>query len=479
MSATGLAALSPLWVLAAGILWVLGSIAVHRSRRWTVGSTLAVLAVSLSLLPWVQSVAPYRVGDLLILDAYAFFFIGLILAAAVVVTAMSGAFLKRLGVGSEEYYVLLLSATLGAAVLVASRHFVTLFLGLELLSVSLYVLIAYSRVRLEALEASLKYLVLTGASSAVLVFGAALVYSELGTLELVALEPRMAELGAAQLIVWVGLAMLIAGVGFKMAVVPFHMWTPDVYQGAPAPVGAYMATVSKGAVLALLLRYLVTQGAHTYTSIVALMALLSVASILVGNLLALRQDNIKRILAYSSIAHLGYLLLPLIAAGEGAAGAVSFYLVAYFVTTLGAFGVVAATESGDGGEWEELSAYRGLFWRQPALALVLSLAVLSLAGIPLTAGFIGKFVIIAAGARAELWGPLFVLVAGSVLGLFYYLRIVAVLFQGADRSEQARWGVPLPAAGLALAVLTLILLWIGIQPSFILNMVETAVRSIP
>jgi NADH-quinone oxidoreductase subunit N len=479
VNARDLAALSPWLILAGGSLWILISIAVRRSHLWAYGSTLLFLGASLASLPFVLRTAPHQVENLAVMDAFAVVVTGLLSAAALVVVPMSRGFLEHIEeCNVEEFYALVLLATLGASVLVASRHFMSLFLGLEILSVSLYVLIAYSRTRAAALEAGLKYLVLTGASSAVLAFGMALVYSETGTMDLVALSSRLPGIGLGRSMVWTGVAMLVAGLAFKLALVPFHMWAPDVYQGAPAPIAAFMTTVSKGAVLALVVRWVVVLGAHDHVLTTQMMTLFSVASILVGNLLALRQRNIKRILAYSSIAHLGYMLVPVIAMDGGpAAEAVVFYLAAYVVTTLGAFGVVAVTVSPGGNEREDLADYRGLFWRRPALAAALTAMVLSLAGIPLTAGFIAKFVVVAAGAASALWGPLMVLVAGSVIGLFYYLRIVAVLF---DRAEAQEEGARSPyRMSAVLFLLSAILLWLGVHPPPILRLVETAVRSLP
>ena len=223
-----------------------------------------------------------------------------------------------------------------------------------------------------------------------------------------------------------GLALTLTGFGFKLGLVPFHLWTPDVYEGAPAPVTAFVATVSKGAMFALLLRYFHGPGAKG-TVFVAL-SVVAVASMLVGNLLALLQDNVKRILAYSSIAHMGYVLVAFLAGGALAEQAVMFYLAAYFVTTLGALGIVTAI-SGAERDADRLTDYSGLFWRSPATAGVMTAMMLSLAGIPLTAGFLGKFYVVAAGASATVWWLVIALVVTSVIGLYYYLRVVVIMYQ--------------------------------------------------
>jgi len=275
-------------------------------------------------------------------------------------------------------------------------------------------------------------------------------------------------------------------VGFKLAVVPFHMWTPDVYQGGPAPVTAYIATVSKGAVFALLLRFMLPVSADTSSTLFVALAAIAVASMVAGNVLALRQDNVKRILAYSSIAHLGYLLVAFLATGERAGVAVGFYLVAYFATTLVAFGVVTVLSPGDR-DADLLLDYRGLGARRPWLAAIFAVALFSLAGMPLTMGFIGKFVIFTAGAGSELWALLIVLALTSTIGLYYYTRLIVVMY--VRRPEElelagAGPGAPVAAAGGAagvavLAALTALLIVFGVYPAPLLRLVEHAVSVLP
>ena len=388
------------------------------------------------------------VTPLISMDAYTLFFIGLITAATAVVVVLSRGYLKRLPLHPEEYYVLLLTATLGGAALVASTQFASFFLGLEILSVSLYALIVYPVYRADAVEAAVKYLVLAGATSAFLIFGMALVYAEGGTMTAAGVSRLIAGLGSESAIITVGVVMILVGVGFKLAVVPFHMWTPDVYEGAPAPVTAYIATVSKGAVFALLLRYMLPVSSDTSSTLFLALAAVAIASMLAGNLLALRQDNVKRILAYSSIAHLGYLLVAFLASGERAGVAVGFYLVAYFATSLVAFGVVTVLSSGER-DADLMLDYRGLGARRPWLAAIFTVALLSLAGMPLTMGFIGKFLIVTAGGGAALWALVVILVVSSTIGLYYYTRlIVAMYVRRPEELEPAGAG---PAARLAAA----------------------------
>ena len=251
----------------------------------------------------------------------------------------------------------------------------------------------------------------------------------------------MRALTGSSLLALAGLAMILVGVGFKLALAPFHMWTPDVYQGAPAPATAFLATVSKGAVFAVLLRYFAALGAAESGSLRAVLTLIAILSMFVGNLLALMQANVKRILAYSSIAHSGYLLVALLAARAYAPLAASYYLLAYFVTTLGAWGVVAALSTQEG-DADSLEDYRGLAWRRPWLGGALTAMLLSLAGIPLTAGFIGKFYLLTAGVAGRMWLLVIMLVINSAIGLLllrpHHRRHVLAAAPGRSRVARRR-----------------------------------------
>jgi NADH-quinone oxidoreductase subunit N len=390
--------------------------------------------------------------------------------ATFVIAILCYGYLQRHSEIREELYVLLLVATLGSMVLVASSDFVSFFLGLEILSVALYSLSAYLRMRSRPLEAGIKYLVLAGASSAFLLFGMALIYAQTGTMELFRLAPSLAGAQNSQLVL-AGLTFIITGIGFKLGVVPFHLWAPDVYEGAPAPVTAFIATVSKGAIFALLLRYFYTAGAQYFRPIFVLFAIIAIASMAIGNLLALLQNNVKRILAYSSIAHMGYLLVAFEASSTTASEAVAFYLVAYFIATVGAFGVITVLSDQER-DAETLKDYKGLFWRRPMLASIFTLMLLSLAGIPVTAGFLAKFYIVTAGAAAGIWSLILILVITSVIGLFYYLRIVVTMY--APEQDEAPHPEPHGIAGsYVLATLTILLVWLGVYPVPLLNVIKT------
>jgi NADH-quinone oxidoreductase subunit N len=465
----------PLIAVAAAVVVVVIVISIHRSHRITAALTFAGIAVAfLAVLP--PTIAPPPdVKALLVFDDYARFYTGLILAATAAVTLLSFGYLERRHEQRDEYYLLLLLAALGAIVLAAAAHFASFFLGLELLSVSLYALIAYRRTREQSIEAAVKYLVLAAVSAAFLLFGMALVYAALGTMEFA----RMAAMpfdAPGRVVTLVGVGLIIVGFGFKLALVPFHLWTPDVYQGAPAPVTAFVASVSKGAMFAVLLRYFTIIDVHAHHSVFLIFAIIAIASMVAGNFLALLQSNVKRLLAYSSIAHLGYLLVAFLASGALAATAITFYLVAYFLTMIGAFGVVTVLSNADG-EAENLDEYRGLFTRRPWLSAVFTAMLLSLAGIPVTAGFVGKFYLTVAAGGAALWSLLIVMMVTSGIGLFYYLRIVVAMFMEPAAGTSAGHDpsrVPV-VAGLTLGALTVALVWLGVYPAPLIQLIQVAV----
>jgi NADH-quinone oxidoreductase subunit N len=475
MNAADLLALFPLLLIAGTVVVVMLGIAFKRNHALAAGLTLVGLTAAFISISTAAPLAPRQVTSLLLVDRYALFYMGLIIASAAVVAMLSYQYFEKYDGHREELYLLLLLATLGCAVLVASSHFVSFLLGLEILSVSLYAMVAYLKDRKLALEAGIKYLILASASAAFLLFGMALIYAAAGTMEF----SRIRELsvgGSGFALMLPGIVLTITGIGFKLGVVPFHLWTPDVYEGAPAPVAAFVATTSKSAMVALLLRYFYLSGALQYRAVFLVFSIIAIASMCAGNLLALQQKNVKRILAYSSIAHFGYVLVAFLAGGTMALGAVSFYLVAYTVTILAAFGIVTVL-SGSERDADDLEDYRGLFWRRPVIASVFTAALLSLAGIPATMGFLGKFYVLAAGAAAATWPLVIILVVTSVAGLFYYLRIVVALYS--DPPEHA---APIQAvsrgSAFILLVLTILLIWFGVYPTPLLNLIRTTMTGL-
>jgi NADH-quinone oxidoreductase subunit N len=473
--------LLPLVIAAATSIVAMLGIAIRRSHLLVAWLTLVGLAAALVSIWFVAPLTPRQVTPLVIVDRFALFYIGLNLAACFTIAVLAYSYLEKQQEQREELYVLLLTATLGSGVLVVSNHFATFFLGLEILSVSLYALSAYLRRRPLPLEAGAKYLVLAASSAAFLLFGMALLYAEFGTMSFIRIGPAgTGATGSHAVIVLTGLVFLITGFGFKLGVVPFHLWAPDVYEGAPAPVTAFIATVSKGSMFAVLLKYFYGSEARHLGGIYLVFSIIAIASMFGGNLLALLQNNVKRILAYSSIAHMGYLLVAFQAGGSFGLEAVTFYLVAYFITTLGAFGVITVLSDGER-DADSLEDYRGLFWRRPGLALIFTAMLLSLAGIPLTAGFFAKFYIVASGASVGIWALILCLVISSVIGLFYYLRIVVTMFAdmpaGAEKSLVVASQLSF-ASVCALLVLTIALIWLGVSPSALLTAIHAAIEGV-
>lgn len=427
------AMLAPL-VLSAVILILMMQIAFwrHSLTSWLISCAgLVVAATCLLVTSNLFSVESSHISvtPLLVSDQYSVFFSALILFATLITALLARDYLDTRDGENEEFYLLLLLSALGGLVLVSSTHLASFLLGLELLGVALYALIAYPERGHLPLEAAVKYLVLSGAASAVLLFGFALVYAAVGSLSFTGIGDQLALPLSAdkQLMVLIGSAMVLTGIGFKLSLVPFHMWTPDVYQGAPSPVTGFLATVSKGAIFAALLRLFIDARLYQYESLIFGLSVIAIASMLIGNLLALKQDNLKRLLAYSSIAHLGYLLITLIICSiaehiDLAIEATAFYLVAYVVTSLAAFSLLSIISNIR--ETDTVNDITGLFWQQPLLAFLFTVALLSLAGIPLTAGFIGKFYLFTAGIQGALWWLLAALIIGSAIGIYYYLRLV-------------------------------------------------------
>jgi NADH-quinone oxidoreductase subunit N len=468
--------LLPWIVLSSSALLIIVSIIIYRHYGITFTLTIAGLVLAFAALVEIYPLVPYTITSLFIVDHYVIFYTGLILIAALAVTVLSYGYLMKLSGDNEEYYILLILATLGSTVIVASNHFASFFLGLEILSVSLYALIAYFCGKEESIEGGIKYLILAGVSASFLLFGMALVYAELGTMTFTEISQKLNTVSNInETVFWSGIIMMIAGIGFKLALVPFHMWTPDVYEGAPSPVTAFIATVSKGALFALLLRYFPIIGFYGNTQLITILSIIAIASMLTGNLLALMQNNIKRILAYSSIAHFGYLLVAFLAGKTYAVTTVSFYLVAYFITTIGAFAVITVL-SGKNRDADLLEDYLGLAWQRPVLCGVFTIMLLSLAGIPLTAGFIGKFFIITAGVGSALWMSVFMLILSSAIGLFYYLRVMITMYKQPGEKTDAFTNADISLKDrFVLGMLSLLLIWVGVYPGIIIDIIHSVI----
>jgi len=390
--------------------------------------------------------------------------------AAALAILISLDYTVRLKVAGGEYYGLLLLAAAGMMFLGSATHLMTIFLSIEILSIALYVLAGLNKSEPRSGEAALKYFLLGGFASAFLLYGMALIYGATGTTSLtgirVALVPGGSLLSNPMLLV--GLGMLLIGFGFKVAAVPFHMWTPDVYQGSPTSVTAFMAAGAKAAGFAALLRLLVVVFPNWQWFVPV--CVLAVLTMTWGNLAAIGQQNVKRMLAYSSIAHAGYILVG-VAAGAGGVGPVLFYLMAYTLMNIGAFAVLTALERAEGDPAGiTLDRLRGLFARKPWLAAAMTIFMLSLAGVPPLAGFLGKLYIFSAAIKAQVLWLAIVGVLNSAVSAYYYLRVIArmALDEPAEEVECSRCvGLGI---GTALAAIGTVL--VGLWPAPLLTLVQ-------
>ena len=447
------------------------------------GSRSAVVTI-LTLLAAAASVL--RVGDarrsifggMFVHDGFTVFFTVLFCAIGVVSVLISWDYVKRLRLPAAEYYALLLSATLGMVVMAASNDLITVFLGLELMSLALYVMVGSRRGQLESNEAALKYFLLGAFASGFLLYGIALLYGATGSTDLRAIAAFMSDspLSESPLFL-VGALLLLVGFGFKVAAVPFHMWTPDAYEGAPTSVTAFMSAGAKAAGFAALLRVAGTALSVTDTDWRPLLSWIAAITMTVGNVSALLQNNVKRMLAYSSIAHAGYVLVAVAAGGTDGTAAAVFYLAVYSFMNLGAFGILAILGR-DQDERVLVSDLAGLGFRQPLIGLAMTVFMISLGGIPPTAGFMGKIYVFGAALDAGMVPLVIAGVLNSVISVFYYLRITVAMYmteEPAGGPVEVSWAAPAVVALLATLVLTL---WWGVQAQALLLTAQQSVRGL-
>lgn len=459
--------LTPLMIIAGIPVLMMLVIAFTRNYKIIYGLSLTGFILAFVSVFFLLSVVPHSISHLFTFDGITILFFGIIILASLLVTILSHGYLLYQESEKEEYFIILFTAALGSLVLAATSNFVTLFLGLELLSISLYILVAYRRSRDNAIEAAVKYLILASVSSAFLLFGMGLIYLDTGSLEFTGIGLVLKSADYSSPLLLTGFSLMVVGIGFKLALVPFHMWTPDVYHGAPVPVATFIATISKGAVMAVLLRFFYAiQGMQNHNFIL-MITVIAILSMFVGNLLAIKQQNLKRILAYSSISNMGYLLVTLLISDNNGIHAAVFYIVSYIITTLGAFGVITLLSDREN-DAEKLEDYSGLFWKHPWVAIVFTLSLLSLAGIPITTGFMAKFYIVFEGINSGLWLLVFSLIINSVIGLYYYLRVITILFSPVNN---IKFPVISLAGHMVLGIVTLGILWLGIFPDWFFNFI--------
>ncbi|WP_039058766.1 NADH-quinone oxidoreductase subunit NuoN [Enterobacter sp. Bisph1] len=474
-----LIALLPLLIVGLTVVVVMLSIAWRRNHF--LNATLSVIGLNVALLSlwFVGQAGAMDVTPMMRVDGYAMLYTGLVLLASLATCTFAYPWLEGYSDNKEEFYLLVLIAALGGILLANANHMASLFLGIELISLPLFGLVGYAFRQKRSLEASIKYTILSAAASSFLLFGIALVYAQTGNLSFVAIGKSLGEGMLHEPLLLAGMGMMIVGLGFKLSLVPFHLWTPDVYQGAPAPVSTFLATASKIAIFGVLMRLFLYAPVGESEAVRLVLGLIAFASIIFGNLMALSQTNIKRLLGYSSISHLGYLLVALIAlqGGQMSMESVGVYLAGYLFSSLGAFGVVSLMSSPyRGPDAESLYSYRGLFWHRPILSAVMTVMMLSLAGIPMTLGFIGKFYILAVGVQAHLWWLTAAVVVGSAIGLYYYLRVAVSLYLNApqqlNRDAPSNWAYS--AGGIVVLISALLVLLLGIYPQPLISIVQLA-----
>jgi NADH-quinone oxidoreductase subunit N len=412
------------------------------------------------------------------LDNFACFFYMILILGAALTVLISRQYLEDYGKNLGEYYALILFASLGMMIMAAGAHLIMIFLGLEVMSIAVYVLAGLFREDVRSNEASLKYLILGSFSSAFLLFGMAMLYGAAGgTLFLSELPARLAMDSASQPLILLSIGLLLVGFGFKVAAAPFHMWTPDVYEGAPTSVTAFMAVAVKAAAFAAFARVFLLAFPAMKVDWTMLLWVLAVATMTIGNIAAIAQTNIKRMLAYSSIAHAGYLLVALVAANQLGAVSLLYYLLAYTLMNLGAFGVVILIGRKKD-SYLNIYDYSGLGAQHPVLAASMALFMFALAGIPPTAGFVGKFYIFSAAIQAGYIWLAIIGVMNSLVSVYYYLRITVLMYM---KPAEADLGpvVFSPAQTAVVAVTAAGVLLIGIFPGFLYNLAVNSVKIFP
>ncbi|MCY3698832.1 MAG: NADH-quinone oxidoreductase subunit N [Gemmatimonadetes bacterium] len=398
---------------------------------------------------------------------------------ALLVVSLSRDYLSREGLRSPEFHALILLALVGMMVLVAARDLILLFVGLELMSISVYVLTGFVRKNPRSSEASLKYFIVGAFASAFVVYGIALLYGATGTTRLATAAERIAAAPAGgDLLLVAGIGLLLIGFAFKIAAVPFHMWAPDAYDGAPTPVTSFMATGVKAAAFIALLRVLTVDLAGAAEVWRGAVWWLAILTMIVPNLVALSQQDVKRMLAYSSVAHAGYLLVGVVAASELGRSASIFYLAAYTVVTAGSFAIVFHV-AGRGDRNQRVRDYRGLGWRRPVLGAALLVFLLSLAGFPPTAGFVGKLYLLRAAVDAGEISLAVTLVLTSLVAYYYYLRVVWKMYFEAAPEDAHTPPPPRPGFNLVIGTCVALILLGGLFPGRIIDRAREALADTP
>jgi NADH-quinone oxidoreductase subunit N len=447
-------------------------------NRKGITALLSALGLALTLgftLMQVGSEEGTAFNSMVVLDGFSTFVNILLLLSGLLGVALAYGYVKRMGLERGEYYTLILFSVTGMMLMAQAADLIIVFLALELLSIPLYVLAAFARPKLESEEAGMKYFLLGAFSTGFVVYGIALIFGATASTSLSGIVEKAASFSSPNLLLTIGAALLLIGFGFKVAAVPFHMWTPDVYQGAPTAVTAFMSSGAKIAGFAALLRVFATAFPSISVDMTDVLWALAALTMILGNVIAIAQTDIKRLLAYSSIAHAGYILMAFVPYGNPEVRNVSiaaglFYLVSYAVTNFGAWGVVIALEKSEG-KGLQIADYAGLSKKHPALALAMTVFMLSLIGLPPTIGLVGKFYLFRAVIDGGFYGLAIIGVLTSLISAYYYLRVVVTMYMkdGEPTAERETW------LDLTTAVTALVTVIVSFIPQYLFAWASSAV----
>ncbi len=435
---------------------------------------IAAAAVVLGEASFGLRAVDYSFSGMWVVDNYARFFKLIFLLGTALTILISIEYLEIEAMQNGEYYALVLMATIGMMVMASAAELITVFLGIELMSISLYVLAGYTRERLLSNESAVKYYVLGSFASAFLLYGIALIYGATGKTQLLAISQVIASTGFNSPIIVIGMALLVIGFGFKTASVPFHMWAPDVYEGAPAPITAFMSAGPKAAAFAAFARIFLEAIPSLHAEWTGLIWIMAVLTMTIGNIIALVQNNIKRMLAYSSIAHAGYVLVAFLCSSELGTSSILYYMLTYTFMNIGAFAIITVL-AGKGEQRVNVDDFKGLGFKHPVAAVMMALFMFSLAGIPPTGGFMGKFYIFSAAVNSGYIGLTIIGVLNSVVSVYYYLRVTVAMYMeppAAITDGEAPALIFTPALMLAVIISAYGVLSLGIFPSSYLAVVK-------
>jgi NADH-quinone oxidoreductase subunit N len=439
---------------------------------------LAGLLLAAGANGWLYSVSQTGGSGMIVVDRFRLFANWIFLLAGAMSILISLSYVTRQRLQSAEVYALMLFAVVGMMFMGGTHNLIIIFLGLEIMSVAVYALAAMNRRDRRSAEAGLKYFLLGAFSTGFFVYGIALAYGATGSTDIGIMATAVLEGATVAPLLLVGVALLAIGFAFKVAAVPFHMWTPDVYEGAPAPITAFMATGVKAAAFVAFLRVFMVAFDAVYDSWYPILWWLAAITMVVANLIALVQPNVKRMLAYSSIAHGGYLMVALVAANEMASAAMLFYLLVYTLMNVGAFAIVIIVAH-QGEDRLQIEDYAGFGWKQPMLGVFFTIFLLSLAGFPGTGGFMGKIFLLQGALDSDLWTLAIVLVMATLVSYWYYLRVAWYMWmkEAPDASTHSPVFAPIPMR-VALFAGVGIILFLGIFPGSLLDFVQTSVGSL-